>query len=403
MQYLYNIVIRLYGAVIGVVALFSSKAQKRHIGGRAALRYLKKKIDPNVSYVWFHAASLGEFEQGRPLMEALKRKRPDAKILLTFFSPSGFEIRKNYEGADAVCYLPLDTPENVSNFFEIVNVQCAIFIKYEFWANYLKKLRELKIPTYLVSGVFREKQMFFRPSGKFFRTMLMSFTRMFVQDVSSKNLLASIGLTNVDVAGDTRFDRVIEIAGRAQRLPIVEAFAEGAQVLVVGSSWEPDEDLLLRYINNNREKKMIIAPHEISANRIESICGKLWRTFALYTETNVQEVKKADCLIINTMGILSAVYQYGQLAYIGGGFGAGIHNTLEAATWQIPVVFGPNYHKFKEAQGLIASGAGFSIASYRHLEDTINALFFDKEAGKKAADYVRANAGATEFIVNEIF
>ena len=189
MQYLYNIVIRLYGAVIGVVALFSSKAQKRHIGGRAALRYLKKKIDPNVSYVWFHAASLGEFEQGRPLMEALKRKRPDAKILLTFFSPSGFEIRKNYEGADAVCYLPLDIPENVSNFFEIVNVQCAIFIKYEFWANYLKKLRELKIPTYLVSGVFREKQMFFRPSGNFFRTMLMSFTRMFVQDVSSKNLL----------------------------------------------------------------------------------------------------------------------------------------------------------------------------------------------------------------------
>lgn|SRR5574344_155506 len=403
MQYFYNIAIRLYGFIIGIVALFSPKAKKRHIGGRFALRYLKKKINPQTSYIWFHAASLGEFEQGRPLMEALRKKEPNAKILLTFFSPSGFEIRRNYEGADAICYLPLDVPENVSRFFEIVNIKCAVFIKYEFWANYLNMLHSRNIPTYLVSGIFSEKQIFFRSYGGFFRNILFCFTHLFVQDENSKKLLASIGLTNVDVAGDTRFDRVMEIVSCTQKLPIVEAFARDAQVLVVGSSWEPDEELLLRYINNNKEKKMIIAPHEISTHRINDICSKLRRTFALYTEIDVNNVCNVDCLIINIVGILSSVYQYGQVAYIGGGFGVGIHNTLEAATWGIPVVFGPNYHKFKEAQDLINLGAGFSVASYRYAEDTINVLFFDKEAGKKAAEYVRSHSGATDFIVNSIF
>lgn len=398
----YNIGIRFYGMATAVATLFSPKASKRQSGAKEALKVLSKKRDPKAQYIWFHAASLGEFEQGRPIIEAMKQHHPEYKIALTFFSPSGYEIRRDYKGADLICYLPLDTPSNARKFVEILNPVKAIFIKYEFWGNMLETLKAKGIETYLISGIFRESQPFFKWYGGMFRKMLKCFNGIYVQNEESQQLLQRIGL-NGKLAGDTRFDRVCDIAEDAKELPIIEAFAQDADVIVAGSTWPKDEEILIRYINANKEKKMVIVPHEIDDAHIQQICNGLRRSFVLYTETTYDEAMNADCMIVDTIGLLSSIYQYGRLAYVGGGFGVGIHNILEAAVWGMPVIFGPNYKKFKEARDLLAVGDGYTIKTFRRFENLTNELFFDADAGKKAKEYVKSNTGATALIMKEVF
>ncbi len=403
MHLFYNIGIYLMRAYVAVAALFSAKMRLRHRGGKAAFEMLEK-LNSSDSYVWFHAASLGEFEQARPMIERLRKNQPEKKILLTFFSPSGYEIRKNYDQVDVVCYLPFDTPKQVRRFLDLVRPEKAIFVKYEFWANYLLELKKRNVPTYLISSIFRLKQAFFKPYGGFFRNLLHCYTTIFVQDEASKTLLNDINLNNVVVGDDTRFDRVADIAAVAKVLPIAEAFAKDSKVIVAGSSWEPDEEFLVRYINANHDIcKMIIAPHVVSAEHVEKLCEKLRCNFVLYTQTSPDEAAKAHCLVVDTIGVLSSLYQYGKVAYIGGGFGVGIHNTLEAAVWQMPVVFGPKYQKFREARDLIACGGGFSVKSYRQFEDRVTALFADGEPAKKAGNYVTQHVGATDKLYKLIF
>lgn len=403
MHILYNFSIYLMSTFVAFASLFKRKMRLRHQGSEEIFDILERSIDKTHRYVWFHAASLGEFEQGRPMIERLRRAQPEQKIVLTFFSPSGYEIRKNYPEVDLVCYLPFDKPQQVKRFLDCVNPEKAIFIKYEFWANYLLELKRRQIPTYIISAIFRPNQLFFKKYGRFFLNLLNSFTMIFVQDDFSKELLNQFGIKHVTVGDDTRFDRVGDIAKAANVLPIAEAFGKGADVLVAGSSWEADEELLIRFVNANKERKLIIAPHEISEERITGICEKLRCTFVLYTQTTPEEAAKARCLVVDTIGILSSLYRYGQVAYIGGGFGAGIHNTLEAAVWNVPVVFGPNYQKFREARALVACGGGYSVASYRQMEDRVNALFLDPEAATSAGNYVRSHVGATDFIYNQLF
>lgn len=403
MHFLYNIGIYLYGFAIMVASLFTSKARKRYKGSIQTFADLKNKIDPADRYVWIHAASLGEFEQGRPLIEQLKRERPEYKILLTFYSPSGYEIRKNYSNADVVCYLPLDTRINAHRFFHFVKPERIIFIKYEFWANFLMAGFRRHIPTYLISAIFRPRQRFFRSYGKFFLNLLKNYEMIFVQDEDSRKLLEKYGVNRVMVADDTRFDRVVEIAKKAKDLSVAKAFADNAQVLVAGSSWEPDEVLLSHYLDDSPDKKLILAPHVISPEHINAICGKLHCKYAIYTQTNETDVIGARCLIIDTMGILSSLYRYGQVAYIGGGFGVGIHNTLEAAVWKMPVVFGPNYKKFREAYELIKCGGGKSISNYAEMKSAVDGFFGDKSAAEKAGIYVEKHQGATKLIMQQIF
>lgn len=402
MHILYNFGIRLMQAYVAVAALFNQKMRARHRGGKATFAALAHADVQG--YVWFHAASLGEFEQARPMIERLRSKEPDTKILLTFFSPSGYEVRKNYDQVDLVCYLPFDIPGYVRRFIDLVQPTKAIFVKYEFWANYLLELERRAVPTYIISSIFRPKQIFFKPYGGFFRRLLHCYTTLFVQDEASKKLLVEHGVERVVVGDDTRFDRVADIAAAAKDLPIAAAFAEGYKVLVAGSTWEPDEELLTRYINANKDIcRLIIAPHVVSPQHIEKLCAKLRCNFVLYSHTTPDEAAKANCLVVDTIGILSSLYRYGHVAYIGGGFGVGIHNTLEAAVWGMPVVFGPNYDKFREARDLIACGGGFCVRSYRHFEDCITALLIDHDAGQKAGEYVKKHVGATDRLYNIIF
>lgn len=402
MNPLYNLGIRLYGLATAVATLFSPKAAKRYQGARNAFKLLEQKRDPQAQYIWFHAASLGEFEQGRPIIEALKQHHPEYKVALTFFSPSGYEIRRDYKGADLVCYLPLDTPKNALRFIEALNPSKAIFIKYEFWGNILGTLKAKQIDTYLISGIFRKEQTFFKWYGGTFRKMLKCFKGIYVQNEESQQLLSTIGIAST-ISGDTRFDRVCDIADAAKELPIVEGFAQGAEVIVAGSTWPKDEEILIRYINANKEKKMVIVPHEIDDDHIQQICNGLRRSFVLYTKTTYDEACHADCLIVDTIGLLSSIYQYGRIAYVGGGFGVGIHNILEAAVWGMPVIFGPNYHRFKEANDLIAQGDGYTIRTFRRFENLTNELFYDSDAGKIAKQYVESNTGATALIMKEVF
>ena len=424
MKSLYNIAIWFYALAVRVVAMFNPKVRLMWQGEREAYAKIESGLADGDRVVWVHAASLGEFEQGRPLIEKLKRENPEYKILLTFFSPSGYEVRKNYAGADVIAYLPLDTPRNARRFVELVKPEKVVFVKYEFWLNYLAELRFRGIETYIISAIFRLNQVFFKWYGGIFREGLKAFKMLFVQNEESKELLKGIGVEHVMVAGDTRFDRVADIAAAAKRLEVVEEFVNAQlPVLVVGSSWGPDEDLLTRYINERAGRmKMIIAPHEVKEERIKELTSKLTCKYALYTQitdNRLQITDKSqlslqtpnpsfftdyDVLVVNTIGVLSSVYQYGQVAYIGGGFGVGIHNTLEAAAWGMPVVFGPNYHKFQEAKELIECGAGQSIKNY---EECARALdeFFEKNdvASKAAAEYVAKNIGATNLIYNNIF
>ena len=396
----------LYLLGVAIYSLFDEKVRKMWRGEREAFSVLKSQVDPDAKYVWFHAASLGEFEQGRPLMELLRQRHPEYKILLTFFSPSGYEVRKNYQGADIICYLPLDTRVNAIRFLRLVRPVMAFFIKYEFWYNYLHILRHRKVPVYSVSSIFRPDQVFFRWYGREYAHVLRCVTRFFVQNEESKRLLEDLGLKDVMVVGDTRFDRVLQIKEAAKQLPIAEAFSRGHKVFVAGSSWPPDEDVFIEYFNEHRDWRLIIAPHVIGEDHLRQILSKLKMSSVLYTQTTPEEASKADCLIINCFGLLSSIYQYGQVAYVGGGFGVGIHNVLEAAVWGMPVIFGPNNKNFQEAQGLLAAGGGFEIATDDNFAQLMDRLSSDskflEESSTVASTFVQGQVGATEKVLCEV-
>lgn len=404
---LYNLAIHCYSTLARLAALKSSKVRAMVKGQQETLETLRKGIEPGRKYLWFHAASLGEFEQGRPLMERIRQEHPELGILLTFFSPSGYEVRKNYKGADVVCYLPFDTPGNARAFLDAARPHMAFFIKYEFWKNYLDELRRRGIPCYSISSIFRPSQSFFKWYGGTMRGILRDFDHLFVQDEASRKLLEGIGIKNATVVGDTRFDQVLSIREKALRLEIADSFSErpGA-IMVAGSSWQPDEDLLIEYFNAHEDLRLIIAPHVISEDHLQEIISKLRRPYVRYTQTDPDSAAKADCLIIDCFGLLSSIYHYGQIAYVGGGFGVGIHNTLEAAVWGIPVIFGPKYQKFREAIELRECGGGFSISSLEELHQVLDQLTGNdqllKESGQKAGKYVESKLGASIRILESI-
>ena len=417
---IYNIVIYFVLWGIAIASLFNEKVRKMWHGEREAFKILKQKVDPNAKYIWFHAASLGEFEQGRPLMERIRKDNPQYKILLTFYSPSGYEVRKNYEGADIICYMPVDTRLNAIRFLRLVRPVMAFFIKYEFWSNFLHILKHRNIPTYSVSSIFREDQVFFKWYGRSYAGVLKCFTRFFVQNEESKRLLEGIGITAVDVVGDTRFDRVLQIKGAAKQLPICEAFRTGVassqsadvphhdfKVFVAGSSWPPDENIFIPFFNEHKDWRLLIAPHVIAEEHLKLILSLIkGKKVVRYTQTTPEEAAEADVLIIDCFGLLSSMYNYGDVAYIGGGFGVGIHNTLEAAVWNMPVIFGPNNKKFQEAQGLLKSGGGFEINTYEDFSGLMSSLMNDetflKQAGDKAGAFVAHLAGATDKVLASV-
>ena len=355
-----------------------------------------------------HAASLGEFEQGRPLIERLRREHPERKILLTFFSPSGYEVRKDYKGADLVCYLPFDTPTAARRFVKLAHPEMAIFIKYEFWRNYIDVLHRKGIPVYSVSSIFRPGQIFFQWYGRSYARCLRRITHFFVQNRLSVKLLARIGVTdNVTVTGDTRFDRVIDIRRAARPLPLVERFAQGHTVLVAGSTWAPDEEILLDYVNRREDLRLVIAPHVVSAGHLKEIESRITRRCVRYSEATEETVADFDVLIVDSYGLLSSIYRYGSVAYVGGGFGVGIHNVPEAAVYGVPVIIGPNNKKFTEAQALLANGGCREITSAadfdKLLDDYLAHPAHAASAGAEAGNYIAEHAGATDKIYRHIF
>ena len=436
---------------MAIGSLFNKKIKKMWRGEREAVDLLKEKVDPTAKYVWFHAASLGEFEQGRPLIEQLRATHPEYKILLTFFSPSGYEVRKNYEGADIVCYLPLDTIRNARRFLRAVHPVMAFFIKYEFWYNYLHILRHRGVPVYSVSSIFRPGQVFFKWYGRNYAKVLHCITHFFVQNEVSLQLLKGIGIDEATVVGDTRFDRVLQIKEQAKKLPIVEAFkgingkgdackrdlsedackdnlsedackrvlsedackgdlsengCKGCKVFVAGSSWQPDEDIFIRFFNEHPDWKLIIAPHVIGEDHLAYILDKLQMKAVRYTQATEQSAAEARCLIIDCFGLLSTIYRYGEIAYVGGGFGVGIHNVPEAAVWGVPVLFGPNNKRFQEAQDLLACKGSFEVTDYDSFNTIISRLISDDkfrhQCGEASANYVKSRSGATDIIMKSV-
>ena len=436
---------------MAIGSLFNKKIKKMWRGEREAVDLLKEKVDPTAKYVWFHAASLGEFEQGRPLIEQLRATHPEYKILLTFFSPSGYEVRKNYEGADIVCYLPLDTISNARRFLRAVHPVMAFFIKYEFWYNYLHILRHRGVPVYSVSSIFRPGQVFFKWYGRNYAKVLHCITHFFVQNEVSLQLLKCIGIDEATVVGDTRFDRVLQIKEQSKELPIVEAFkgingkgdackedlsedagkddlskdackdglsedackedlsengCKGCKVFVAGSSWQPDEDIFIRFFNDHPDWKLIIAPHVIGEDHLAYILDKLQMKAVRYTQATEQSAAEARCLIIDCFGLLSTIYRYGEIAYVGGGFGVGIHNVPEAAVWGVPVLFGPNNKRFQEAQDLLACKGSFEVTDYDSFNTIISRLISDDQfrhqCGEASANYVKSRSGATDIIMKSV-
>ena len=415
---LYSFGISAYGAGVKLASLKNEKARKLNAGQKGIWEKLDKSIDPSARYVWIHAASLGEFEQGRPLIEKLKRERPEFKILLTFFSPSGYEIRKNYDLADCVCYLPFDTPKRVRRFLYKVNPEVAIFVKYEFWRNYLEELYRRQIPTYLISAVFRKEQSFFKKRSAWYSYWLRWYTRFFVQNEESRQLLQSININNVDVFGDTRFDRVADIRSKGKEIPLLQRFThrgdEGhVPVMMAGSSWPADEAVYYDWFAKHTETKLVIAPHEFDAERLRKLKSLFGKGCVLLSEAekNPALLDEACVLVIDCFGLLSSAYAYCDVAYVGGGFGAGLHNINEAAVYDVPVIYGPNNTKFIEAREMAESGGGFPIASKEDFEKIADRLMLDTDAsaeermqtGRKAGSYIRSKLGATDKIFNKIF
>ncbi len=407
-MFLYSIAFSFYAASVNIAALFNKKARLLVKGHRKIFDTLKKDVDKNSKYLWFHASSLGEFEQGRPLIERIHKSHPECKILLTFFSPSGYEVRKDYKYADVVCYMPFDIGCNVRRFFKHINIEKAFFIKYEFWPNFLKGLHKRGIDTYSVSSIFRDNQSFFKWYGRMYAKSLTYFKHLFVQDRHSKDLLAKIGIKDVSIVGDTRCDRVTEVAQAAKQYPLIEKFVNGSPTFIAGSSWPLDEQVYAPYFNDKNNWKIIIASHEIDEERLIEI----EHTFAVHNPIRLSQaedferLEHSNCLIIDCFGMLSSIYRYGHVAYIGGGFGVGIHNILEAAVFDIPVLFGPNNQRFREAQELKKIKGGFEIEdsyTFRILMDKfISDPAFMKKAGYNAGEYVRKNCGTSDQILCEI-
>jgi 3-deoxy-D-manno-octulosonic-acid transferase len=394
MSILYNISIQIHIIAIHIAALFNAKAKLWVKGRKAIFQKLAEAIKEDQDIVWFHCASLGEFEQGKPIIEGYKLKYPNHKILLTFFSPSGYEIRKNYDGVDWVFYLPSDTKKNAIQFLSIVNPIKVIFIKYEFWFNYMNELNKSNTPLYSVSSIFRKEQSFFKYD--FFANQLNNISHFFVQDQNSKELLKNIGITNCTVTGDTRFDSVIANTQNAISIPLIEEFSENKTTIICGSTWPKDEALLVKYIKENPNYNYIIAPHEM--HHISEL--KKQTNALLFSKADSTNISNSNVLIIDSIGILSNIYKYGDLAYIGGGFGVGIHNILEAVAYGLPVVFGPNYQKFKEANELIELEGAKDISNHSELETIILSFIdFDSSISK---NYIKNNAGATEIIISSI-
>ncbi len=405
---LYNIGIQSYFLLIRIVALRNKKAQMWLDGRRDIFERLRKTVIPGDQLLWFHASSLGEFEQGRPVIEAIKKEHPNYKILLTFFSPSGYELRKNYEFADYVFYLPLDTKKNAARFLEIVRPEKAFFIKYEFWYHFLTELRSREVPTYIFSALFRPSQIFFKPWGKWYREALSTYRHIFVQNRQSADLLHKFGFMNVSISGDTRLDRVAQIAESAPVLPKMEKFCNNHKVIIAGSTWKEDEELFIGYLNNsNADVKYVIAPHEVNPQSLERITSALQQPYAFYSKASDEELEQAKVLIVDGYGYLVSVYRYGKIAYIGGGFTSGIHSTLEPAAYGMPVIFGPNYHKFQEAHDMIAMEAAHSVSTYEELQKLIDLYLSDPKNlslhAEKARNYVEQNRGASTEIVRYIF
>lgn len=403
-EILYNITIYAYFCLVFIASFFSNKA-KLWIKGR---KNLFRNIKPlENKKIWFHVASLGEFEQARYLIEKIKVLYPEYSIVLTFFSPSGYEIRKNYKYADLVSYIPLDTPKNAKKFIEIIKPDLVFFVKYDFWYNLLKELKQKNIPTYLISGIFRPEQIFFKKYGKPYRKVLSFFTHFFVQNEQSEILLKQLGYQNITVCGDTRFDRVIQIAETQVDLPILSEFKDESLTLVAGSTWPADEKLLSQFINEYPQFKYVIVPHEIDKPHIINLIEHIKLKSVTYTTAQNKNLKDYKVLIVDTIGILSNIYKYGKIAYVGGGFGAGIHNILEAAVYGMPIIFGPNYKKFQEAKDLVELKAAFCINNYNELKYTILKLLENPDlynhARQKARQYVFKHKGASETILNFVF
>lgn len=405
---MYTLGIYIYIGLVKLAALFGHRKAKKMIEGRKeSFTKLKEGIELGADYLWFHVSSLGEFEQGRPLMERIKAEYPQYKIMLTFFSPSGYESAKKYQFADIICYLPFDTVLNAKRFVRMLNPKMAFFVKYEFWMNFLFELKRCNVPTYSVSSIFRRGQAFFRPWGFYYRKALRCFDHLYVQNETSRQLLAEIGIDNVSITGDTRFDRVAKILEISRQLPLVEAFVAGSnKIFIAGSSWGPDEEVYLPYFNENKGWKLIIASHEVDETRIKEITSRVNGVCVCYTKATMDEVRAADCLIIDCFGLLSSIYRYGNVAYVGGGFGVGIHNILEAAVYGIPVFFGPNNAKFQEATSLKECGGGIEIRSAEEFASRMRC--FDENpkelraAGAAAGSYVSENSGATDKILSTI-
>jgi 3-deoxy-D-manno-octulosonic-acid transferase len=408
MRWLYNLGILGYYILIKIASLRNEKARKWIRGRKDIFKRLSETIKPGEPILWFHASSLGEFEQGRPVIETIKKQKPDYKILLTFFSPSGYELRKNYPYADYVFYLPLDTRKNSSTFINIVKPEKAFFIKYEFWFNYLTELKRHHIQTYIFSALFRPSQIFFRPLGKWYIKALTAYDHIFVQNRESYEILHKHGFNNVDICGDTRLDAVGEIADAARRLEKMEIFCGNQKAIIGGSTWKEDEDLFIRYINESKSyQKFVIAPHEVNKQSIERIASALAKSYSLYSNSTDEELSKSEVLIIDGYGYLLSVYRYGLFAYVGGGFTTGIHSILEPAAFGLPVIFGPEYNKFQEAHDLLKLGAANSISDYDELGFIMNEYLENNEmltaASTIARNYVNKNRGASKEIVNYIF
>ncbi len=404
---LYNIAIYLYSLLIKIGSLWIPKAKLWCDGRRDIFSEMRAVIAPTDRVLWIHVASLGEFEQGRPLIEKIRAEHPDYKILLTFFSPSGYELRKNYSGADYIFYLPSDTPRNARRFLDIAHPEVVIIVKYEFWLNMLFELRRRSIRSFIVSSIFRSNSIFFRPYGHYWRRALRSFETIFVQNEESKSRLAQIEVNNVVVAGDTRFDRVAQIAKSAKVNPTIECFKGTTPLMVAGSTWPADEEILRPIIEANRDIKFVIAPHEIDSARTKEL-QQQFKGSIRYTEINDEsDLRNTQVLILDTMGHLSSIYSYGKWAYIGGGFGVGIHNTLEAATFGLPMAFGPNYLKFKEACEMIELGACRSISNLEQAQQWFDSMRHDEELYQKAhkitKEYIATNQGASKIITETIF
>jgi 3-deoxy-D-manno-octulosonic-acid transferase len=424
MWLIYDLIIHLFGTAIKVASLFNPKAKQWVVGRKSIFKAIGSTVSgqqleistlptadrrpPTVA--WFHCASLGEFEQGRPVIEAFREAHPDWKIVLTFFSPSGYEVRKNFEGADYIFYLPLDTPRNTRKFISLIRPSVVVFVKYEFWFRYLDVLYKEKIPVYVISALFRKDQHFFKWYGGWARKQLKKVTGFFVQDYASAELLRAEGIGQVIVSGDTRFDRVAAIAGNAKSFPLVEKFAGSRPVFLAGSTWPADEELIVKLIAEHGDKvKFIIAPHEVGIERVEALREKIPNTenrVALFSELTEDNAQLMRILIVDGIGYLSHLYQYATIAYIGGGFGVGIHNILEAATFGKPVIFGPNYRKFREAVDLVGAGGAFSINDFEQLSNRTIDLLGKKElltrTSEIAASYVQQKKGATRIILSSI-